>query len=350
MTTSVNAPGNNGPGISERAAALAAALRTGVVVVGSITADVTTFSARLPLRGETIFGDDVTLVLGGKGANQAVAASRAGARVELVGCVGSDAFQALVLDGLSADGVVTEHLRIVEGATGVAHIRVDDTGENDIVIVPKANSALSIDQVSAALEDITSTSAVLLTQLEVPAPVVLHAIQLARSAGLITVLDPAPAPVTPLPDETWASVDIVTPNETEAATITGIDVTDAASASAAGQWFLDRGTRAALITLASAGAVLVTAEGSSSFAALPVTAIDTTAAGDAFAGYLGAGLARGDSLDVALRSAMAAGALAVTRRGASPSLPLRAEVDKLLASTTSAPTAPIASAQNEAQA
>ncbi|GAB2825884.1 ribokinase [Alpinimonas psychrophila] len=326
--------------INEQAAALASAKRTGVIVVGSITADVTTFSPRLPRRGETIFGDDVTLVLGGKGANQAVAASRAGAGVELVGCVGTDAFQALVLDGLSADGVVTEHLRIVEGATGVAHIRVDDTGENDIVIVPKANSSLSIEQVTAALGDIGPTAAVLLTQLEVPAPVVLHAIRLARSAGLITVLDPAPAPVIPLSDEVWASVDIVTPNETEAATITGTAVTDAASATRAGQWFLDRGTRAALITLASAGAVLVTADGSSVFAALTVTAIDTTAAGDAFAGYLGAGLARGDSLDVALRSAMAAGALAVTRRGASPSLPFRAEVDDLLQTTTQTNTTP----------
>ena len=337
------------PSITERAAALAAAKRTGVIVVGSITADVTTFSTRLPRRGETIFGDDVTLVLGGKGANQAVAAARAGARVQLVGCVGTDAFQALVLDGLKSDGVVTEHLRIIEGATGVAHIRVDDTGENDIVIVPKANSSLSIEQVSVALEEITPTSAVLLAQLEVPAPVVLQAIKLARSAGLITVLDPAPAPVIPLPVEMWSSVDIATPNEIEATTITGIEVTDVASAIAAGQWFVDRGTCAALITLASAGAVLVTADGSSTFDALPVTAVDTTAAGDAFAGFLGAGLARGDSLDVALHSALAAGALAVTRRGASPSLPLRTEVDELLAANAAA-NSTHASAQNEVTA
>jgi ribokinase len=330
--------------INERAAAIDHAHRNGVIVVGSITADVTTFSTRLPQRGETILGDDVTLVLGGKGANQAVAAARGDARVQLVGCVGTDAFQSLVLDGLRDDSVGIDHLRLVAGATGVAHIRVDDSGENDIVIVPKANSSLSMEQVTAAVNELTPTSAVMLTQLEVPADVVFHALQLGRAAGLITVLDPAPAPVSALANEVWASVDIVTPNESEATYITGIDVTDVDSAIAAGQWFLQRGTHAALITLASAGAVLVTGEGTMTFAAFPVKAIDTTAAGDAFAGYLGAGLARGESLETAVSTAMAAGALAVTRRGASPSLPYRAEVDQLLASANANAVASAASA------
>jgi ribokinase len=341
--------------INERAAAIDHAHRNGVIVVGSITADVTTFSSRLPQRGETILGDDVTLVLGGKGANQAVAAARAEARVQLVGCVGTDAFQTLVLDGLRDDSVGIDHLRLVTGATGVAHIRVDDTGENDIVIVPKANFLLSSEQVTTAVNELAPTSAVMLAQLEVPADVVFDALQLGRAAGLITVLDPAPAPVTALADEVWASVDIVTPNETEATSITGISVTDVDSAIDAGRWFLERGTSAALITLASAGAVLVTSEGSVTFAAFPVTAVDTTAAGDAFAGYLGAGLARGESLHTSVSAAMAAGALAVTRRGASPSLPYRAEVDQLSANALSASAASAKSEepapnQNEARA
>ena len=302
--------------------------REGVIVVGSVTVDVTTFSTRLPLRGETILGDDVTLVLGGKGANQAVAAARAGAQTALVGCVGSDAFQSLVLDGLSADGIVLDHMRVVPGATGVAQIRVDASGENDIVIVPKANALLDLDHVSEAIHALAPTSSVMLTQLEIPLPTAMHAIRRAHAAGLIVILDPAPAAT--LPDEIWASIDIVTPNETEASTITGVTVTDAESATEAARWFLDRGTRTAVITLAAAGAVLVTADGSTTFDAVRVQAIDTTAAGDAFAGYLGAALAAGDSLEASIIRGMAAGSIAVTRRGASPSLPFTAEVDALV--------------------
>lgn len=302
--------------------------REGVIVVGSVTADVTTFSKRLPRRGETILGDDVTLFLGGKGANQAVAAARGAARTALVGCVGSDAFHTLVLDGLLAEGVELDHLRVMPGATGVAHIRVDASGENDIVIVPKANALLSPELVGEAIQALAPTSSVLLTQLEIPVLTAMHAIRKARAAGLIVILDPAPAAT--LPDEIWASVDIVTPNETEASTLTGITVSDAESATAAARWFLQRGTRTAIITLASAGAVLVTAGGSTTFEAVRVDAIDTTAAGDAFAGYLGAALAAGDSLEASITRAMAAGALAVTRRGASPSLPFKGEVDELV--------------------
>ena len=302
--------------------------RTGVIVVGSVTVDVTTFSARLPLRGETILGDDVTLVLGGKGANQAVAAARAGARSALVGCVGSDVFQSLVLDGLRAEGIELQHVRVMPGATGVAQIRVDASGENDIVIVPKANALLDLEHVSEAIQALAPTSSVMLTQLEIPLPTAVHAIRRAREAGLIVILDPAPAAT--LPDEIWASIDIVTPNETEASAITGVTVTDAESAAEAARWFLDRGTRIAVITLAAAGAILVTADGSKTFEAVRVEAIDTTAAGDAFAGYLGASLAAGDSLEASIIRAMAAGALAVTRRGASPSLPFTADVDALV--------------------
>lgn len=303
--------------------------RTGVVIVGSVTADVTTFSTRLPARGETILGDEFTLMLGGKGANQAVAAGRSGARTSFVGCVGDDLFHDLVVDGLSEAGVDLAHLRTVPGPTGIAHIRVDASAQNDIVMVPLANAALSTEQIDAALTALAPSTSVLLTQLETPSALTAHITARGREHGMTVILDPAPA--APLADEVWSNIDIVTPNETEASVLSGIEVTDAASAALAGQWFLDRGVGAAVITLAGQGSCVVTAEGASVVPPFPVEAVDTTAAGDAYAGYLGAALANGRSLTDAVRVATAAGALAVTKQGASPSLPLRAEVEAFLA-------------------
>jgi len=304
--------------------------RSGVIIVGSVTADLTTFSHRLPSPGETIHGDEFTLVLGGKGANQAVAVGLAGADAHFVACVGTDLFQSLIIDGLHGAGVGTEHVRAIEGArTGIAHIRVDDSAENDIVMVPLANEHLSVDQIEEAFAKCSAASSVLLTQLEIPSELSSYAIRRAREEGLTVLLDPAPA--VPLDDSIWASIDIVTPNETEARILTGITVSDASSAEAAGRWFLERGAGAAIVTLASAGALLVTPDEVTAFASIPVTSVDTTAAGDSFAGYLGAGIAQGMPLHDAIRLAGAAGALTVTQRGASPSLPARRDVEALLA-------------------
>lgn len=304
--------------------------RTGVVIVGSVTADVTTFSQRLPARGETILGDQFTLMLGGKGANQAVAAGRAGAHTSFVGCIGDDLFHDLVIDGLSAAGVDLTHLRTVSGPTGIAHIRVDASAQNDIVMVPLANAELSAAQVDQALATLAPTTSVLLTQLETPSALTAHITARGREHGMTVILDPAPA--APLPADVWGSIDIVTPNETEASVLTGIEVTDAETAARAGRWFLDQGVAAAVITLAEQGSCVVTPDGAEIIPPLPVEAVDTTAAGDAYAGYLGAALANGASLTDAVRLATAAGALTVTKQGASPSLPLRADVDAFLAS------------------
>ncbi|GAB3127187.1 ribokinase [Glaciibacter psychrotolerans] len=301
----------------------------GVLIVGSITADLTTFSTRLPARGETILGEDFTLVLGGKGANQAVAAGLAGGEAHMVACVGTDLFSNLVTDGLRSAGVNIEHVRSVPGPTGIAHIRVDASGENDIVMVPLANAALSEEQIDTAFADRAATSRVLLTQLEIPWALTQYAIRKGHEAGLTVILDPAPAAV--LDDAIWPLVDIVTPNETEARILTGVPVTDTDSAIEAGRWFTDRGARYALITMAAAGAVLVSAETTLHFDSFEVDAVDTTAAGDAFAGYLGSSIALGYELPAAISRAIGAGALAVTKRGASPSLPHRDEVDAFLA-------------------
>ncbi|MCE7482640.1 ribokinase [Microbacterium profundi] len=304
--------------------------RNGVVIVGSVTADVTTFSQRLPARGETILGDQFTLMLGGKGANQAVAAGRAGARTSFVGCVGDDLFHDLVVDGLTDAGVDLTHLRTVPGPTGVAHIRVDASAQNDIVMVPLANAELNTAQIDEALDALAPSTSVLLTQLETPSALTAHITARGRELGMTVILDPAPA--APLPAEVWANIDIVTPNETEASVLSGIEVTDAATAEQAGRWFLDHGVAAAVITLAAQGSCVVTADGATLVPPLPVEAVDTTAAGDAYAGYLGTALANGASLTDAVRLATAAGALTVTKQGASPSLPVRADVDAFLAS------------------
>ncbi|MEU8272399.1 ribokinase [Sphaerisporangium sp. NPDC049002] len=302
----------------------------GVLVVGSITADVTAFSRRLPRRGETVLGDDCTLVLGGKGANQAVAAARAGSPTWLAGCVGQDPFRDIVMTGLRSHGVTLTQIRTVEGRTGVAHIRVDASGENDIVITPLANASLGTGLVDDSIRAVRDAVSVLLLQLEIPTQVTCHAAKAGAAAGLTVVLDPAPAQE--LPEDVWRHVDVVTPNESEAGALTGIPVTDLESAGRAASWFLERGVRHALITLGSGGALSVTTARTRHFPAYPVTPVDTTAAGDAFTGFFGAALAAGLDDGTAIRHGMAAGALATTRAGASPSLPGRAAVETLLTS------------------
>jgi ribokinase len=301
---------------------------TGVLVVGSITADVTAFSRRLPRRGETVLGDDFTLVLGGKGANQAVAAAHSGAPTWMAACVGQDPFRDIVLSGLETHGVTLAEVRTVEGRTGVAHIRVDASGENDIVITPLANASLDEAMVTESIERVRDRVGVLLLQLEIRTEVACHAAREGAAAGLTVVLDPAPAQE--LPDDVWPYLDIVTPNESEATVLTGVQVTDLDSAERAAAWFLERGVSHAIITLGAGGALSVTKERTRHFPAYAVTPVDTTAAGDAFTGFFGGALAAGLDVDTAIQYGMAAGALATTKAGASPSLPGRDEVEPLV--------------------
>lgn len=302
---------------------------TGVLVIGSITADVTAFTDRLPSPGETVLGNDFTLVLGGKGANQAVAAAHFGTPTWMVGCVGQDTFAELTADGLRQHGVRTDLVRSVSGPTGVAHIRVNAIGQNDIVITPLANTHLDRSDVDMALTTLRGQVGVLLLQLEVRSDITAYAAHAGHAAGLTVILDPAPA--VPIAEDVWRDIDIVTPNETEAALITGMMVTDAPSAEKAARWFIDRGVRHAIVTLGAHGAVAVDAEHTVALESFEVRAVDTTAAGDAFTGTLGAALAQGIALADAVRHGMAAGALAVTKAGASPCLPRRQDVLDLMA-------------------
>jgi ribokinase len=304
--------------------------RTGVAVVGSINADLAAFGSPLPRPGETVIGTDFSLVLGGKGANQAIAAVRAGAPTYLIGAVGDDFFRDLTLGALADEGVDVTAVRIVDGSTGIAHIRVDAvSAQNDIMIIPNANHLLSPDDVEASLRSLRDHVSLVLVQLEIPLPVVKRVAEVCHDCQLRLVLDPAPAQ--PIPPEVWPGVSVVKPNELEAEVLTGISVTDRRSAEQAARWFLGRGVNIAMITRGAYGVIVVGPDGVAEYAAFPATPVDTTAAGDAFCGALGASLARGASLREALRRGLAAGALAVTVRGASTSLPTAEAVDAFLA-------------------
>lgn len=301
-----------------------------VTVVGSLNADLVIRAPRLPEVGETVPGGEFSTFPGGKGANQAVAAARLGADVIMVGCVGGDAFGQKLRDGLEAEGIDITHVRVDhEAPSGVALITVDPSGRNTIVVAPGANNRVSAGDVDAA-HDMILASRVLLVQLEVPLDAVMPAVRLAHSRGARVILDPAPVPARPLPPELYQMVTVINPNEVEAKALTGIAVTDDRSAHAAAEQFLAWGCEAAVLKLGARGAFLATASTEQAVQAIPLQAVDTTAAGDAFAGALAVALAEGASLQSAVRFANAAGALSVTRMGAQTSLPRRDDVVALL--------------------
>jgi ribokinase len=276
--------------------------RFDVCVIGSANLDLVARTPRIPGPGETVLGTSYAEHAGGKGLNQAVAASRAGARTAFVGAVGDDAAGALLRSVLAGAAVESRAVRTThEHATGRALITVSDDAENSIVVVPGANGALTP-------PDELPPAAVVLAQLEVPVAVVLRAFTLARRAGARTVLNPAPA--RELPDDLLGLTDVIVPNEHELALLGGPDRQLAA------------GAGALVVTLGARGArIIVGGRPERAQPAFSVEAVDTTGAGDAFCGALGARLAAGDDIDAAVRWAAAAGALATTVAGAVPSLP-----------------------------
>lgn len=301
-----------------------------VVVVGSINMDLVVRVPRLPRPGETLPAHDLQTIPGGKGANQAVAAARLGARVTMVGRLGDDAFGPRLRAGLESAGVSTEHVRVTDGcSSGVAVIAVEERGENAILLVAGANGRLTPDDVRAA-EAVFQQADALLVQLEVPVETVEAAVILARRHGVRVVLDPAPAPTGPLP-KSLCEVDVLTPNQTEAEALTGIAVINAAQAEHAARLLRDRGARNVVIKLGEQGALLCDLEGlTEAVPACRVQVVDTTAAGDAFTAALAVGLCEGRLLKEAVRLGCAAGTLATTRAGAQPAMPTRQEVERLL--------------------
>ena len=294
-----------------------------IVVVGSSNTDMVVRAPRLPRPGETVLGRQFSQMAGGKGANQAVAAARLGGDVTLIARVGRDALGEAALVGFATEGIHTEFVICdPDFPTGVALIGVDEaTGENSILVAPGANGALNMADIDRAAETIRRAE-VLVCQMEVRQDVVIGALEIAHQAGVRTILNPAPA--TPLPDYAWAYVSVLTPNAAELDTLGG----DADALRA-------KGVGNVVVTQGASGVRLVTEQGTQTLPAFGVlNVVDTTAAGDCFTGALAVGLGEGRSLADAAAFANAAAALSVTRAGAQPSLPTRAETDHFLMGNT----------------
>ena len=303
--------------------------RPRIVVAGSINMDLVVRMARLPRRGETVIGRETQELPGGKGANQAVAAARLQANVSFIGRVGDDGFGQRLLGGLQHEGIdVSRVIVTAQCASGLAIVAVEDSGENSITVIPGANGRLTPDDVRGATELIHAAD-VLLLQLEVPLETVLTAIEIAHQHETLVILDPAPAPASFPPN--LLSVSVACPNESEAAALAGLPVVSLDDAKRAARQLRAQGVCHAVITLGRAGALVCGPDNECEhIPSFDVQAIDTTAAGDAFAAALGVSLAQGKSTFDAVRYACAAGALAASRQGAQPAMPTADEVARLV--------------------
>ena len=296
-----------------------------ILIIGSSNTDMVVKAERLPAPGETVIGGTFLMNPGGKGANQAVAAARLGGRVTLVAKVGDDLFGQQAVAGFKHEGINTTHiLTDAEQPSGVALINVDEQGENCIAVAPGANANLQPADTQAALEA-AEPDALLLLQLEIPLPTVADVVRRAHWRGLRVVLNPAPAQ--PLPDDLFPNLFLITPNETEAERLTGVRVVDEATADGAARQLRRMGVRNVIITLGAKGAYLLTETQATLVASPPVTATDTTAAGDCFNGALTVALAEGQTLPDATAFACRAASVSVTRMGAQASMPHRNEIN-----------------------
>ena len=297
-----------------------------LVIVGSLNMDVVCRVARAPEAGETVLGGEVGFVPGGKGANQAVACARLGGQVRMIGRVGDDAFGRRLRDGLALEGIDVGCVGIdAEAASGVAMILVEGNGQNRITVAPGANAQLTPAHIAQAATT-WPDAGWLLVQLETPIDTVTAALDAARRAGLRVILNPAPAPLQALPPSWWSCIDLLVPNEHEAASLTGIAANGVQGARAAARALRQRGTPCVLVTLGAAGVLVSDAAGERLIPAPAVQVIDTTAAGDTFTGALAVALSEGRPLDAAARFAVQAAGLSVTRSGAQTSIPRRHEL------------------------
>jgi ribokinase len=299
-----------------------------IVVFGSINMDLVAHTPRLPEPGETLIGRSFTTVPGGKGANQAVACARLGDPVKLVGRVGGDVFGMELLAHLQAQGVDVDYVSREESiSSGVALIAVDDRAENNIIVVPGANGRVGQSDL-LLLDTVLNQAQLLLLQLEIPLEIVVAATRLAHERGVKVMLDPAPAQE--LPAEIYHHVDILTPNETEVASLTGIVVGSIEDAALAAGKLLSFGVIQVIVKMGSQGALVADETGTQFFPAFPVMAVDTVAAGDAFNGAMAVALSENYPIGTAILWGLAGGALAVTKSGAQESMPDRAALLKMI--------------------
>ena len=297
-----------------------------IIVVGSLNADLVVRTPRFPQPGETISGEDLQIIPGGKGANQAVAAARQGTPTAMVGRVGNDSFGPELIGNLKQNGVDTSHVQVdSESATGTAIIVVDEKGQNSIVLSPGGNGRVT----PADLDNLSFADAsLLLLQLEIPVAAVLAAVKRAKESGLRVLLNPAPA--RPLPEELLSLPDFIVPNESELSLLTELPVQDIPSAEKAAKTLLERGIQNVIVTLGANGALIVNRELTKHIPSFKVDVVDTTAAGDAFIGGFASALLQNKSMEEAVQYGCACGALAATKFGAQPSLPTKEEVETFL--------------------
>jgi ribokinase len=304
-----------------------------ITVVGSFAVGMTMRTQRMPIFGETLVGSDFNMGPGGKGSNQAVATARLGAQTSFCAIVGDDKLADIALDLYAAEGVDTTHLhKTQELATGVGLIILNEAGHNGIILDMSANRLMDAAFVDG-LEAQIAAGDVVMTVLEIPAAAAIRAMELGRSHGVRTILNPAPA--THLPDSTLAHVDYLTPNETELRILMGLAPDDATPTAILAQELQSRGVRNLIVTMGADGCLLLNEEGLRAVPGVLVEVVDTTGAGDAFNAGLAIALAEGRTLDDAARFANCAGALACTRLGVIPALANRAAVDALYVSTYS---------------
>lgn len=316
-----------------------------IAVVGSINMDLVVRCNHLPQPGQTILALESLEICGGKGANQAVAASRAGGQVVMIGRVGDDAFAGRLIDNLNHYHVSTQAVQsTAQCCSGVAIVAVENSGQNSIMVVPGANGCLSPNDISQFPTTITDSD-MLLLQLEIPLEAVVESVRIAKSSKTRVILDPAPAP------HDWQTlfrqiqakvdlpnpIDLICPNETEASELTGLPVGNLAEAEQAARVLYAQGISNVVITLASKGSLLFDGQKAHHIPPFPITAVDTTAAGDAFAGAMGVRWSETNNLTEAIRFANAAGAIAATRQGAQISLPSREEIERMLTNAAHLP-------------
>lgn len=301
-----------------------------IAVVGSLNMDYSVLLNKRPAAGETVLANDIMITPGGKGANQAYAVGKTGGSVQMIGRVGEDINAQIIRDTLkdqhiSTDGIQTDK----ERPTGIAIITLDDQAQNSIIVCPGANRGVTGREIVEALDKLTSLKIIML-QLEIPMVCVVQAIDYAKKHKLITFLDPAPAPKEGLPDATYQMLDYISPNAIEAEMLSGIPVFDMESAGKAAGFFLKKGVKNVIIKLGGEGVYATDGEKEIMIPAIEIPVVDTTAAGDTFAGAFCARLEKGDDFFEAVRYANYASGLSVAKKGAQKSMPSAEEIEKFI--------------------
>lgn len=298
-----------------------------ILVVGSLNMDFVIDVEKMPVAGETILGERLKLVPGGKGANQAYAAGKLGGDVQMIGAVGNDTYGQMLMENLKSVGVDTSGIEVLEGVpTGNAFISVDKNGENSIIVIQGANARITSEMIDRH-RDLIDACDIVIMQMEIPIPVIEYVKQIAKEKGKIVILDPAPAQAD-LTEEFLSGFDIIKPNETELQILTGRKMTSCEEMAEGARELLDKGIGTVIITLGGEGALMITKDSCEEFKARKVIPVDTTAAGDSFTAALAIQLGKGISCGEAIAFGNKVSGVVVTRKGAQTSIPTMEEVIK----------------------